>query len=351
MNRRSKIIPLPLFFALSLALLACGGDPESDTPQETGEVAAELQKHLGDECFGACGSADPSLRCALPDVTKEYCGGAWCVVDTKATSGSFVYCTFDCSTTACPAGYRCETVDLMGTPGTQRACLAEPPVCGDAIKQHGEPCERGESSDQGRCKDDCSGWASSCGDGVKQAGEVCDGDSAAGYCVACKELRPPSISLRNLQIEMESDTYQQWTHTSGAASFEAPLTSAGDSHGCGRVQVLEDTAELVRIEVSHCAEASQSRATWQIALPKTPTRWQKSAYPKELVPTAKMEKWESPIGAFTFGPKSVVREFEGTAETVDKAIVGSYSVYLVVYGVGEGRRAKLSFSYQLLPPL
>jgi hypothetical protein len=341
---------------LTVPLFACGGatDPprgEEGREEQADSITAEMKQSLGKDCFGACGSADPSLRCALPPADGDSCGGAWCLVDHKASSGSFVYCTFDCSAEACPPGYSCDTIDVMGAPGIQRGCIADAPVCNDGIKQRGEVCERGETSEQGECKEDCSGWVSSCGDGIKQPTEVCDGDTTEGYCIDCKEIRPPSLALSNLKIDMESDSYQQWKHVSSASSLVVELPTAGDANDCGRFGVVEDTADLVRVEFTHCSASSQSRATWTVALPRKPGSWSKYDYDEAMMPTARMERWSTPAGSYFFSKESVVREFEGMAHAIGKVIVGSYSVYLVVYGMGEGRRAKLSFSYELLPPI
>lgn len=337
-------------FSLLLLLISCGDSGSEDPQQEDPNVTAEMKAKAGQSCVAACGAADPAMRCAVPLTDPQACGGGWCLVDHQVKSSSFTYCTYDCSQTSCPTGYSCNAVDVIGLDGLEQACTADPPVCGDKIKQRDEVCERGESSSEGQCKDDCSGWASQCGDGVKQPSEVCDGDTEEAYCIKCQELKPPSISVTNMSIQMISDTYNQWTHSGSVGSLTAVLPTAGDANGCGSFKVVEDSAELVRIELTHCSTSTNSRATWGVAFPRKSGKWSDSSYDAALRPTAKMEKLNTPSGSLSFGKSAVVRTFDGDAMLVGPTLFGKYTIELIIWGMGEGRKAKLSFGYTLLPP-
>ncbi len=55
------------------------------------------------------------------------------------------------SATACPPAYHCEDVPLM----LRRACVADPAVCGDNVKQRGEACDDGNTVSDDGCRGDC----------------------------------------------------------------------------------------------------------------------------------------------------------------------------------------------------
>jgi hypothetical protein len=326
-------------FAVLFVTLALGCSSSLNTNQPVPAGAAG-HDDVGKDCIAACGG-DPALDCAVG--SNDACGGGLCLVDLKSTGSLRTYCTRDCAAEECPAGFHCGAIDVIGVPGAQQGCIADVAVCNDGVRQVGEVCEVGETSELGTCKSDCSGFAGSCGDGKLQEGEQCEADTADAYCVSCK-LAAPEVRISNSTIKL---TAEQWpaTHT-GTVNGTHPLPTAGDTKQCGRYEIVENTTELVRIEFTHCNTTTNTRAKFRIAIPRNKMVLSPSS-DKKWMPTAELAK----IGEYATLTYDTVSKLSVQTLVGDgRTIAGlRYDIELVKYAVGGGGRAYLTFDFSLVP--
>jgi hypothetical protein len=223
---------------------------------------------LGNMCFGACGAAD-SRKCSIgsPD-----CASDLCLVDPGHPQIN--YCTVDCTSRACPAGWRCEAIAAFGHDEVERGCVADLATCGDGVTQLGEVCD-GDDPVRGRCVE-CARFESVCGDGAVQAPEVCDGDTADAYCApGCGRLVHPSFTFTvHMRVANAVDrvegpsTYFYGVGYEFGETETGDLPRAGDARGCGAVRVVEATTELTRLEWTHCAVEGDEISVWTFAIPR-----------------------------------------------------------------------------------
>ena len=134
--------------------MACGSDASTNNPEgsdagtDAGNeplVDASKTPELGGACAGGCGGTN------VCTVESTECETGACLFDSRGATWQS-YCTMGCSSAACPVGYHCEDVAFI----LQRACVADPAVCGDNVLQRGEACDDGNNIDNDGCKGDCS---------------------------------------------------------------------------------------------------------------------------------------------------------------------------------------------------
>lgn len=273
---RIRFVEVLGFSSLVVALHGCGSERtrfgnDGGAADATAFDAVSLIpgiETLGRMCTGACGSAD-ERKCTIG---SDICATDLCLVDPA--SELINYCTIDCTSRSCPAGWRCEEVKAFGHDDVTRACVAEPATCGDGITQLGEVCD-GDDPSQGRCVD-CARFEPICGDGVLQGDEVCDGDTAEEYCVSCARFMRPtfSVTTSNWNAMAVESVEGPTTTFSGAGVSEytmlgGEVPQAGDANGCGAVRVLETTNMFTRLEWTWCGEFTTARAIWRFSIPRT----------------------------------------------------------------------------------
>jgi hypothetical protein len=302
-------------------------------------------KAPGTPCVAACGGK-LDLDCAVP--TSD-CGGNWCVVDLRTTGKLRTYCTFGCAAQACPAGFHCGRLEVIGGGGEQQGCLADVPTCGNAVREFGELCELGQASDEGTCRSDCTGWTPVCGDKKVQPGEQCEENSKEAVCIACS-LAPPEVRFEGLTMKL---TAERWSMAGviheGTESAVHPLPTEAPANGCGRHEIIENTAELVRLEFTHCDARSNTLATWQVALPRQAKALSYTADPK-WVPKAKLKRL-SDGATMDYG---TLTKLSANVVALSAYEVGTakYSIEMTNYAPGGGGKAYLTFAVSLLlPPL
>jgi len=101
-------------------------------------------------------------------------------------AGQYGFCQFDS-----PAGGQWFTrVDQIEGSGQFQVTVtnigAEPPVCGNAVKEPGEDCDDTDATAcEGLCLGNCTCPAPVCGNNVEEAGESCDGTAEASCVAGC----------------------------------------------------------------------------------------------------------------------------------------------------------------------
>lgn len=128
----------------------CSSSPAATTAPPAGPNEADLPAISADQLGGTCAAGTTPGKRAL--FSSGTCASGFCLVD--ATNGLDAYCSADCGKVRCPAAYRCEPID-DGDQGAKKACVADPPVCGDAIVQRGEACDDGNTAGNDECAADC----------------------------------------------------------------------------------------------------------------------------------------------------------------------------------------------------
>jgi len=287
-----------------------GGDGGAAGDGALGGAAATL----GRMCFGACGSAD-ERKCSI---SSTDCASDLCLVDPA--SATVNYCTIDCTSSPCPAGWRCEAIQAFGHPEVQRACVAEPAMCGDGITQLGETCDADDPV-LGRCVE-CMRFEARCGDGVVQSPEVCDGDTPDAYCApGCSRLVHPAFSFDvNERVASAIDrvsgstTYFYGTGYETGETLSGELPLAGGADGCGGVRVVEATSELTRLEWTYCEAEGDGMSIWTFALPRAVVTY---------------DDWEGPIppqlgASVTLRKRGTDRHVEWTMADMQRFEVRTY---------------------------
>jgi cysteine-rich repeat protein len=140
--------------ALALVIAACGssaGDSQPDAATTLPDAA--VITGVGTSCASGCAGAD---ICANPSTDCEH---GYCLFDGRDDSFDS-YCTKDCTTTGCPAGYHCESIEFDLT----RACVADVASCGNGVVERGETCDDGNTASSDGCRADCRATDTPLGD-------------------------------------------------------------------------------------------------------------------------------------------------------------------------------------------
>lgn len=137
-----------LLILLSLGVAACSGSGAM-TSEEFSDAQPEPDAltipGLGDSCATGCAGA---AMCANQ---SDDCDTGYCLFDSRDDDNWQSYCTVDCTQTPCPEAYSCLDIAFS----LERACVADPAVCGDDIVQIGEQCDDGNTASDDGCRGDC----------------------------------------------------------------------------------------------------------------------------------------------------------------------------------------------------
>lgn len=265
--------------ALALALAACGSTANDASPDASLTAPdAPAITGVGNSCATGCIGADV---CANSSTTCEH---GYCLFDGRGDQFDS-YCTMDCSTTGCPAGYHCEDVPF----DLDRACVADPAVCGDGVLERGEACDDGNTASDDGCRGDCESTDTPLGDQrrvrttVTIAGSyVPKGGVATSFSTTSTvdaELNASNDDCNtSFDIAAGSSSSGQWRRflTHGCAdSFEvdpmftipyaAGAVPAGYAHLCAYVELpAPDNARL-----SYCATSNNEQLVVDTATPGT----------------------------------------------------------------------------------
>ncbi len=235
---------------------------------------------LGETCSAGC---NPDEVCAI--FVGDRCPLEYCLIDT---TGDLLdldpYCTSVCEPGECPAGYECQEV-FSSSAGVDRACVAEPAVCGDAVVQRGEACD----------------------DGNTDGGDLCSAD-----CLAVTE-----VATLTIDVTFKATVQGDGSPADIEQRIEQPVSQSGTE--CGQARITEPAANGTETwEIVLCS--GEQRALLSTSLPI-------ETYDDKLVTTVKLTNDANPgcehnfIGSDQMGLSSTI-----TAQaTLDGSVVtGSF---------------------------
>lgn len=190
-----------------------------------------VQDRRGPFC-GPCQSFDP---------TDPECGddpANYCLIDTGDPTGRGHYCGVDCFYgQACPSGYSCEDVIIVGLPGTEQ-CFREECRNGQCTVSQGASCHEQRDCPFGlpggncqraregicagtldqRCRDDgeCGGSPGSCHLASCSGGE----NEAIGFCTCVIDLDCPQDTCRGADLSNPANPVRGRCFLSGHYCYE-----------------------------------------------------------------------------------------------------------------------------------
>lgn len=356
MHSRSFAVLVTITFS-SLSVAACtatlssplGSLEQGSAPPAANQGAAAATADLGKACNAACGSGKSGVECAT---VSDDCSNKFCLVAPSKITGSLApiaYCSVGCETTACASGYHCETIKDFSHTTNDRACMANPEVCGNGIVELGEACD--STKDGRECAADCRSYvaaAAMCGDGHPDVGEECDGDTMDTWCSSDCKIAMPAVRLINVTMSANvGESSTDAIRTSDPVGGELPVH--GDISGCGEVKPLEIAASYVRFQWKYCDGGR--RATWTFALPMQEFHQTSSAaLAPALKPTLMLESGR--VSVFFDGPSTDTASLDATFFPERHSVVGRFRFEQMKWGVAgsPGGRSSFSAMFGMTPP-
>ena len=157
---------------------------------ERDEVCDDGNTDDGDRCSASCDRSYSGSDCTLTNTCPELCGNAKLDADEACDDGN------EANGDGCDSSCKVETGWGCARPGSSCVRL---PVCGNSVRERGEECDSGPTSDPGctECKVQSGFWcakpgepcvAKQCGNGKRTPEEACDdgntqdGDGCSKKC-------------------------------------------------------------------------------------------------------------------------------------------------------------------------
>jgi cysteine-rich repeat protein len=203
---------------LALVLAACGaGAREASPDASVAQPDATIITGVGNNCATGCAGADV---CANASTSCEH---GYCLFDGRGDTFDS-YCTKDCSVTGCPSGYHCEDVPFA----LDRACVADPAVCGNHVVERGEVCDDGNTGSDDGCRADCLAADTPLGDQRRVRATM----TVSGSYVPKGGVATPFTTTASVDTELNSSTDCGAARDTAVGSYGSSQWRRFMVHGC-----------------------------------------------------------------------------------------------------------------------